>query len=198
MGMKVGILGSGMVGDSLKKGFEKHGHEVKQGSRKEFGEVSQWAEIVVLAVKGSAAESALELAGPENLKDKTVIDATNPIADTPPEDGVLTFFTDLNSSLMEKLQATAPDARFVKAFSSVGSGLMVNPDIGGTKPSMFICGDHPEAKKQVKDVLDQFGWETEDMGGVKAARAIEPLCMLWCIRGFKDGQWNHAFKLLKA
>jgi predicted dinucleotide-binding enzyme len=72
---------------------------------------------------------------------------------------------------------------------------MVNPPM--EKPSMFICGNNDEAKNAVKNILEQFGWETEDMGKAEAARAIEPLCMLWCIPGFLKGQWTHAFKLIK-
>jgi hypothetical protein len=75
---------------------------------------------------------------------------------------------------------------------------MVNPEFGGIKPTMFICGNNTEAKQQVTKILDLFGWETEDMGSAAAARAIEPLCMLWCIPGFTKNQWNHAFKLLKS
>ena len=73
----------------------------------------------------------------------------------------------------------------------------MNPDFGGMRPTMFICGNDAAAKATVTRILDQFGWETEDMGGVEAARAIEPLCMLWCIPGFIRNQWTHAFKLLK-
>jgi predicted dinucleotide-binding enzyme len=74
---------------------------------------------------------------------------------------------------------------------------MVNPDFGGIKPTMFICGNEANAKKEVSKILDKFGFEVEDMGGVEAARAIEPLCILWCIPGFLRNQWMHAFKLLK-
>jgi predicted dinucleotide-binding enzyme len=152
---------------------------------------------VVLAVKGTAAEGAVDLCAGA-LDDKTVIDATNPIADAPPANGVLSFFTGPNDSLMERLQKRAAKAHFVKAFSSVGNARMVNPDFGGAKPTMFICGNHGGAKEQVRAILTQFGWETEDMGGVESARAIEPLCMLWCIPGFLRNQWTHAFKLLKT
>ena len=65
-------------------------------------------------------------------------------------------------------------------------------------PTMFICGDGDAAKKKVTDILTTFGWETADMGKVEAARAIEPLCVLWCIDGFLKNDWMHAFKLLKA
>jgi predicted dinucleotide-binding enzyme len=212
---KVAVLGSGQVGQVLADGFLKHGHEVMRGSRdatklaawKEgagpkahagtFAEAAKWGEIVVLAVKGSAAESAVEQAGLGNVAGKTVIDATNPIADAPPTNGVLKFFTDLNESLMEKLQKKAPEAHFVKAFSCVGNALMVDPKMTGGPPTMFICGNDKGAKDEVKKVLTQFGWDTSDMGAVEAARAIEPLCMLWCIPGLTGGGWMHAFKLLK-
>ncbi len=195
--MKVGILGSGLVGDALSVGFGKYGYEVQQGSRDQFSAIADWADLVVLAVKGTAARSAIELARVENLEGKIVIDATNPIADEAPEDGVLRFFTDMNHSLMEELQATATGAHFVKAFSSVGNAFMVNPDFDGIKPTMFICGNEAAAKSTVTDILSQFGWDTEDMGTAKAARGIEPLCILWCIPGFKDNEWSHAFKLLR-
>jgi predicted dinucleotide-binding enzyme len=160
-------------------------------------DAASFGEILVLAVKGSAASEALRLSGKDNLKEKTIIDATNPIADLPPENGVLRFFTNLQQSLMEQLQAEYKEAHFVKAFNSVGNALMVNPDYHGIKPTMFICGNSQEAKKEVKEILDLFGFETEDMGAAEAARAIEPLCMLWCIPGMLHNQWNHAFKLLK-
>lgn len=152
----------------------------------------------MLAVKGTAAEAAIKSAGMENLKGKTVIDATNPIADAPPVNGVLKFFTSLDDSLMERLQRLAPEIHFVKAFSCAGSALMVNPDFSGVKPTMFICGNSDNAKNEVKTILDKFGWEVEDLGKVEAARAIEPLCILWCIPGFLENRWTHAFKLLKT
>ena len=100
---------------------------------------------------------------------KIVLDATNPIAESPPTNGVLAFFTGPNDSLMERLQRRAPKANFVKAFSCVGNALMVDPKLA-SKPSMFICGNDSAAKEQTRGLLDQFGWETEDMGSVEAAR----------------------------
>jgi hypothetical protein len=131
------------------------------------------------------------------LAGKLVIDTTNPIANAPPEGGVVRFFTGPNESLLERLQAKAPAAHFVKAFSCVGSAFMVDPDFGGIKPTMFICGNDAAAKTQTTALLVQIGWEVEDMGGAAAARAIEPLCMLWCIPGLLHDRWTHAFKLLK-
>jgi predicted dinucleotide-binding enzyme len=212
---KIAVLGSGQVGQVLADGFLKHGYDVMRGSREAtkleewrkgagprasvgtFAEAAKWGEAVVLAVKGTAAEAAIELAGIGNLAGKPVLDATNPIADLPPENGVLRFFTSLDESLMERLQKKAPDARFVKVWSCVGNAFMVNPDFGGTRPTMFICGNDEAAKAETAKILDQFGWETADMGAVTAARAIEPLCMLWCIPGLRGGSWTHAFKLLR-
>jgi 8-hydroxy-5-deazaflavin:NADPH oxidoreductase len=211
---KISVLGSGTVGEVLADGFLKHGYEVTRGTREPsklagwkekagpkakvatFAEAASYGDIVVLAVKGTAAASAVELAG-AGLGGKVVIDATNPIADAPPESGVVKFFTGPNDSLMEQLQKQAPAARFVKAFSCVGNAFMIDPDFGGQKPTMFICGNDAAAKADVTAVLTQFGWETEDMGVAAAARAIEPLCMLWCIPGIAHGRWSHAFKLLK-
>ncbi|MDZ4713001.1 MAG: NAD(P)-binding domain-containing protein [bacterium] len=212
MKKKIGILGSGQVAQALCKGFLKYGSEVMLGTRDitklnnftdsakvdSFDTTAKWADTIVLACKGTAAEEVLKLAGHENLRGKTIIDATNPISDTPPENGVLRYFTDVNESLMEKLQKVVPEGNFVKCFSCVGNAFMVDPKFSGGKPTMFICGNDEEAKDEVKDILDKFGWEFEDMGKVEAARAIEPLCILWCIPGFLNNQWMHAFKLLKS
>jgi 8-hydroxy-5-deazaflavin:NADPH oxidoreductase len=161
-----------------------------------FREAARFAELAVLATLGKAAENALELAGAENLEGKTVIDTTNPIDDAPPVDGVLRFTTGPNESLGEKVQAKIPKSNVVKAFNSVGNGRMINPHYDQGTPTMFLCGNSADAKKQVEDVIRQFGWEPFDCGGITAARALEPLCMLWCIPGFLRGQWNHAFKVL--
>ena len=212
---KVGILGSGDVGKSLAKGFLNHGYEVVIGSdhseklaefKKEnpklevatFEQASHSGDILVLCVKGTVAEEIIEKVK-RSLSEKTVIDTTNPIADAPPPlNGVLNFFTTLENSLMERLQKIAPDAHFVKAFNSIGSGFMVNPNFGnGMRPTMFICGNNDDAKKKTTEILEKFGFEVEDMGRVESARAIEPLCILWCIPGFLRNEWAHAFKLLK-
>jgi predicted dinucleotide-binding enzyme len=198
-----GVLGSGEVGQVLAAGLKRHDYDVRIGSRTPakladfsreagiptgtFAEVAGWGESVVLAVAGSAAADALKL----------VVDSTNPIADEPPEQGVLKYFTPANSSLMEQLQQAYPAVRFVKAFNSVGSARMVNPDFGGVRPTMFYCGDDAGAKAAVARLIEQFGWEPQDMGGAIAARAIEPLAILWCIPGFLQDSWTHAFHLLR-
>jgi 8-hydroxy-5-deazaflavin:NADPH oxidoreductase len=211
--MNVGILGSGVVAKALGAGFIRHGHGVMLGTR-DPAKLADWAqstgartgsvsdaaafgEIVVLAVKGSAAEDVVRVAG-KGLAGKVVIDTTNPIAPTPPVNGVLSYFTTLDQSLMERLQEAHPDVRFVKAFNSVGNARMVNPSYEDGQPTMFICGNDDAAKKVVTKVLDEFGWDVQDLGKAEAARAIEPLCMLWCIPGFLRNEWTHAYKVLHA
>jgi 8-hydroxy-5-deazaflavin:NADPH oxidoreductase len=212
---RMGVLGSGVVGRTLSEGFLKHGYEVMLGTRDPGkGDVPQWLQehpgakagtfretaifggMIVLAVAGKAVTDVVALAGPDHFADKIVIDTTNPIADAPPVDGVLQFSTGPNESLGEAVQALLPMAHVVKAFNSVGVARMVNPKFEQGTPTMFVCGNHDGAKRELSGILTQFGWEAYDCGGMRAARAIEPLCMLWCIRGFRDNQWGHAFKLL--
>ena len=210
---RYGVLGSGVVAQVLAKGLKTHGYDVRIGSREPeklaafrdetgistgtFAEVADGADVIVLAVKGSVAADALALAGAERLAGKVIVDTTNPIADGAPVDGVLPYFTGPNESLMERLQAAFPDARFVKAFNSVGNASMVNPTFAGGPATMFICGNDANAKRVVGAVLDAFGWQPLDMGTAAAARAIEPLCQLWCIPAFREGHSTHAFKVVE-
>jgi len=213
--MKIGVLGSGVVGQTLGSGFASQGHPVMMGTREtdadsvrkwlsntpkasagSFAEAARFGDIVVVSVLGKVVADVIRLAGPDSFKDKTVIDTTNPIADGPPVNGVLTYFTGPNESLGEKLQALLPAAHVVKAFNSVGSVRMVNPKFEQGTPTMFLCGDNDAAKQQTTEIIRQFGWEPFDCGGIIASRALEPLCMLWCIPGFQHNQWTHAFKVL--
>jgi predicted dinucleotide-binding enzyme len=214
--MKIGILGSGIVGQVLASGFLKHGHQAMLGTRDPkkpevqawlaanpggqagtFAGAAQYADFAVLATAGTAAENAVQLAGPENLAGKTLMDATNPIADAPAQQGVLSYLTGPNESLGERIQTRFPSVHVVKAFNSVGNGYMINPRFDEGTPTMFYCGNNPEAKAQVAGVIQQFGWDPYDCGGIVSARAIEPLCMLWCLPGFLRNEWTHAFKLLR-
>lgn len=214
--MKIGILGSGQVGQVLAKAFLNEGYEIMLGTRNtakeevvkwkianpkgqtgNFEETAKFGELLVLATGGLVTEDAIKLAGISNFSNKTVIDATNPIAAVAPDNGVLKFFTTLEDSLMERIQKLIPDAKVVKAFNSVGNAVMYKPKFTDGIPTMFICGNDEGAKKMVTGILTAFGYESEDLGKVEAARAIEPLCILWCIPGFIKNQWNHAFKLLR-
>ena len=213
--MKVGVLGSGNVGRVLGAGLLWHGNDVMLGTRDPGKpEVQQWlgenpgtlagtfeqaakfGEFLILTTLGRAVEQAIDLAGRSNFAGKTVMDTTNPIADAAPVQGVLQYTTGPNESLGEKIQALLPDAHVVKAFNSVGAARMVNPQYRQGPPTMFLCGDDAGAKSQVSAIARKLGWEPLDMGGIVAARALEPLCMLWCIPGFQRNQWTHAFKLL--
>lgn len=213
--MRIGVLGSGEVAQQLGRGLLGHGDEVMLGTRDtaklaewssdnpegrvgSFADAASFGEVVLLAVRGAVADQALAAAGADNLAGKVVIDTTNPIDDRPPEGGVLHYFTSLDRSLMEELQAGFPDARFVKAFNQVGNQHMIDPVFEGGPPTMFICGQDAEAKQVVAGLLERVGWEVEDLGGVEAARVIEPLCILWCIPGLLDGRWDHALKLVRT
>ena len=211
---KIGIIGSGKVGEVLGNGFLGHGYAVMRGSRDPaklapwraaaageasigtVAETAAYGEIIVLAVKGTGAEQAIREAGVANLAGKLVIDTTNPIVDAPPTNGALRYFTGANESLLQRLQAQAPQAKFVKAWNSVGNAVMVNPKLGAT-PSMFICGADAGAKQQASEILARFGYEAIDVGGVELGYAVEALCILWCSPGFLRNDWVHAFKYLR-
>jgi len=213
--MKVGVLGSGVVGLTLAAGFLKHGHQVFVGTRDPkaedvtswaaktpggqtgtFSEAAQFGELLVISVLARAVEDVIQLAGPQNFRGKTLIDTNNPTTAAPPVDGVLEYFTEQNHSLSEKIQQALPEAKVVKAFNSVGAVRMVNPHFEQGVPTMFICGNDAQAKAKVGEITRQFGWEPFDCGSIVAARALEPLCMLWCIPGFRSNSWTHAFKVL--
>jgi predicted dinucleotide-binding enzyme len=212
--MDIGIIGSGAVAQALAAGLSRKGHRVRLGTSSPgkladftaahpgvqagtMAEAARFGDLAILAVKGSAAVGvATELAA--DLAGRVVIDTGNPIADAAPEDGVLRWATGPNDSLLEQLQRAVPAARFVKAFNSVGSAHMIDPRFEGGPPTMFIAGNDEAARGQVAALLRAVGWDVADMGRATAARAIEPLCMLWCIPGFVRNDWAHAFRLLRS
>jgi predicted dinucleotide-binding enzyme len=213
--MRIGILGSGGVGRALGGGFAAAGHEVKIGSRDphkpevvdwvrqtgaaassgSFADTAAFAEVAVLATLWSGTESALDLAGAANLAGKVVIDVVNPLVFLPGQPPALALgHTD---SAGEQIQRWLPAARVVKAFNTVGSAHMVHPDFPGGPPDMFICGNDEAAKRTVADLCAQLGWPTIDLGGIEAARLLEPMCIVWVLHGIRSGSFNHAFKLLR-
>lgn len=215
--MKIGIIGTGIVGRTLAKGFLSLGHDVMLGTRNiakdevkkflsendrslagSFADAAKFGDLIVLTVAGRIAKDAIEMTDKKDFRGKTVIDTTNPISQEPAVNGVMKFFTAANDSLGEHIQSWLPEAHVVKCFNSVGSAFMTNGrQFGDSIPTMFICGNNADAKKQVTEFLNAFHWETLDCGMIEASRAIEPLCMLWCIPGFLQNQWAHAFKLLR-
>jgi predicted dinucleotide-binding enzyme len=208
--MKIAILGSGNVGQSLARGLKGLGHDISVGSREgnklaafakevgvregTFAAVVEGADVVVVAVQGGAAEALVSsLAGA--LAGKVVLDTTNPISGEP-KDGVVPYFTAANDSLLQRLQKAAPKAHLVKCWNSVGAHMMVKPPVKGT-PAMFICGDSAEAKATTKKLLAECGWATEDVGGSASGHAVEALCQLWCAQGFLQNDWAHAFAMVR-
>jgi predicted dinucleotide-binding enzyme len=213
--MKVGIFGTGDVGRSLARGFLTLGHEVMLGSRERnnekaakwmkesgaqastgtFADAAEFGEIVVLATLGTANVEALNAAGPDRLAGKIVIDATNPLghaAGGPPSLAITG-----NDSGGEQVQRTVPKALVVKAFNIVGNAHMFRPDFPGGPPDMFFCGNDDGAKKRVAKLLQDFGWNPADIGGIESSRYLEAMCMVWVYYAIKQGGWNHAFKMLR-
>ena len=213
--MKIGILGTGDVGQALAIGFTNLGHDVKMGSRDPnqekvkawvnkagakasagtFAEAAAFSELAVLCTIWTGAENAIQLAGPNNLTGKVVIDTTNPLdfsEGIPPKLAV--GHTD---SAGEHVQCWLPNSRVVKAFNIVGSAHMFKPEFPGGPPDMFICGNDEQAKETVTDLLKAFGWSVIDIGGIECARYLEPLAMVWIRHFFRINSVNHAFKLLR-
>jgi hypothetical protein len=195
--MKVGILGTGQVGQALAKGFTKHGHEVKLGhrdSKAPYADAAKFGEIVLLCTPWDGTENAITLADPKNLAGKVVIDVTNPLKfapNAPP--GLALGFDDSGG---EQVQRWLPQSRVVKAFNIGGNTLMVDPKLPGGPPDMFIAGNDAAAKHTVTKICQEFGWDVMDIGGIEGSRLLEPLAMLWIVVGFKLNRWEQAWKLL--
>jgi hypothetical protein len=213
--MKIGILGSGDVGQVLGAGFARLGHEVKLGSRNpnqekikawvektkhgvsagSFAEAAAFGEIAVLATNWAGTENAIRLADPRNLAGKVVIDATNPLDFS--VGGAPELAVGHTTSAGEEVQCWLPESQVVKAFNTVGNPHMVNPQFPGGPPDMFICGNDGKAKQIVTDLLRVFGWSVVDIGGIEGSRYLEPLAMVWILHFTQTKSGNHAFKLLR-
>jgi 8-hydroxy-5-deazaflavin:NADPH oxidoreductase len=201
--MRIGVLGSGEVGRALARGYLRHGHDVRIGTRQErvdelpvgpAHEVAVEAELVVLAVRGASAVDVVSpLAGV--LEGKVLVDLTNPLDFT---SGAPQLFVGTTDSLGEQVQRAAPGARVVKAYNTVGNPLMVDPDLPGGPPTMFVAGNDAEAKAKVGDLLRDTGWDVADLGGIESSRWLEAMCMAWVAYGSTSGTWGHAFRLLRA
>ncbi len=212
--MNIGIIGTGVVGQTLGVGLTGLGHQVMLGSREphsqkiqewlgqagsqaragEFSEAASFGELVIVATLWDGTENALKLAGAENLAGKVVIDTTNPLKFGENGPDLTIGFTD---SAGESVQRWLPQARVVKAFNIVPAAMMIKADLLGETPDMFICGNDAEAKQTVTSLLKDFGWPTIDMGNIEEARLIEPLGMLWIKHFFRTKNGQHAFKLVR-
>jgi predicted dinucleotide-binding enzyme len=213
--MKVGILGSGEVAQSLANGFLALGHEVMLGSRKSgnpaasqwtkaagpkgkagtFEQAADFGELTVLATLGTATPHAIEMAGPRHFDGKLVWDVTNPLdfsQGMPPK-----LVGGLGSSAGETHQRTLPKAKIVKVFNTVGNALFFRPKLqAGLRGDMFLCGDDADAKKRTADLVREFGWEPLDIGGIEASHYVEATAMVWIWNAMKNNNWNRAFKLV--
>ncbi|MBI4020757.1 MAG: NAD(P)-binding domain-containing protein [Candidatus Aenigmarchaeota archaeon] len=212
--MKVGILGSGAVGQSLAAGFLQAGHAVMIGTRDagklagwvqqagsrasagSFAEAAAFGNLLVLCCKGSAAEDVLLLAGNDHFVGKVVIDVTNPLLfqkeGLPP-----TLAVGYPASLGAKVQQLLPESQVVKAFNTVPAPYMANPRLQEGTPDLFIAGNDDQAKTTVRDLAAGWGWTVHDLGGIDQAYLLEALAMLWIRYGFLNNHWTHAFKLLQ-
>jgi 8-hydroxy-5-deazaflavin:NADPH oxidoreductase len=212
--MKVGILGSGIVGQQLGTGFLRTGNSVKIGTRDgaklnewlslaganasvgSFNEAAVFGEIIILATNWMGTGSAVNLAGKEHFSGKIVIDVTNPLdfsKGAPPS-----LASVPNSSAGETIQSWLPDSKVVKAFNTISAYIMINPNLEEGNPDLVIAGNNIDAKNTVTDIAKSFGWlSVIDMGDISQAYLLEALAMLWISYGFKYNHWTHAFKLLK-
>ena len=206
--MKIGVLGTGMVGNALATKLVELGHEVTMGARESgndralhwagqagehgsqssFHGAARFGEIVINATSGTASIEALEMAGADELAGKILIDVANPIADGPGSPPQLEYCND--DSLGERIQAHFPNARVVKALNTVNASVMTDPGSLAEPTSVFVCGGDDEAKATVADLLESFGWERDqivDLGGIESARGTEMYLAFWLRAMFAVG-----------
>ncbi|MEJ0073772.1 MAG: NAD(P)-binding domain-containing protein [Candidatus Saccharibacteria bacterium] len=208
--MKIGILGSGNVGQVLAKGFLAEGHEVflatrDTGSEKadmlrtniegayvcSFADAAKQCELAVLCTPWVTAADALKSADAVvNLHGKVLIDANNVVD----RSGEVPVYGMPEGSAAQEIQRWLPETKVVKAFNTVGANMMYKPQLSAT-PTMFIAGDDEDAKKQVSDIITSFGWEPLDNGPLVASRELEAMVVIWLRNAAINGR-DHAFKML--
>lgn len=187
--MKIGILGTGMVGQTLAAGFAKAGNTVVMGTRDPVGKKAPDgvdlvttaqacdADLVINALNGSAALGVLTALG-EHLSTKILLDLTNPLDFShgfPP-----TLFTEQTDSLAEQIQRALPATRVVKSLNTLNCELMLSPGSLSGPSAVFVSGDDAIAKQFVTDLLTSFGWEQIiDLGGIESARGAEMMMPMW-------------------
>ena len=195
--MKIGVLGTGMVGTTLASKLVALGHEVKLGARDAanpkasawaskagkgaspgtFADAAKFGEIVFHCSLGTTALDALRAAGKENLKGKVLVDVSNPLEFA---GGAARLTTPPGVSLGEQVQKEFPEANVVKALNTVNANIMVAPDRVGGESDLFIAGNDAGAKEKVTALLRDFGWKRiHDLGGIAAARGTEAYLLFW-------------------
>jgi len=213
--MKVGILGSGIVGQQLGLGFIRLGNEVMIGTRDKsklndwqkvagekgsvgsFEDAAKFGDVNVLSTFWAGTENAIMIAGAENFSGKVIIDTTNPLdfSNGPPPK----FDASVGNSAGEQVQKWMPGAKVVKAFNTIGAHIMIHPEReSGEDPDLLIAGNYDDAKKSVTALAKQLGWKSViDIGDISQSFFLEAFAHLWIIYGFKFNNWTHAFKLIK-
>lgn len=209
----IAILGTGVVGIALARGFAARGDRVVFGTRDasaehakaataavpgttaaSHAEAARMADMAVIALPWSAIPTALTPGLSRALAGKVVIDASNPLDFSGGKPALAIGHT---NSAGETVQGLLPDARVVKAFNIITAGHMVRPQFADGQPDMFIAGNDPQAKADVGAVLRDFGWRGAiDLGGIEQSRLLEPLAMVWITYGFTHQHWTHGFSLL--
>ncbi len=198
--MRIGVLGTGVVGRTLASALLRGGHEVRLGSRTSgneaavawadnvggpasegtFAEAAGFGELVINATAGAASLAALEMAGAEQLAGKVLIDVANPLDTSRGMPPTLTVCND--DSLAEQIQRALPDVKVVKALNTVTAAVMVEPSLVKGTHTIFVAGDHAPAKAQVSELLQELGWPAAgilDLGDITAARGMEMYLPLW-------------------
>jgi predicted dinucleotide-binding enzyme len=198
--MRVGVLGTGMVGNAIATKLVQLGHEVTMGSRTAdnekaaewvassgpgasqgtFADAAAHGQLVVNCTAGAGSLEALAAAGADNLAGKVLVDVSNPLdysQGMPPS--LFVFGTD---SLAEQIQRAYPGARVVKTLNTVNCEVMVDPGKVPGEHDVFVCGNDEQAKAAVVELLGSFGWPAEhirDLGDISAARGTEAYLLLW-------------------
>lgn len=213
--MKIAIIGSGDVGQTLAKGLVAVGHKVMIGTRDtskkdlkwtkkhkdklqigSFAEAADFGDIAILAVAWHATENVLAIIRPE-LSGKIVIDVTNPLVF--PDDGAPQLAVGHNMSAGEIVQQTLSDSHIVKTLNTINYRNMINPSFKKGVPVMFMCGNNQSAKAHIGDLLAELGWiNIQDVGDIEKSRLLEPLCLLWIEYGVINNTWDHAFSVIES
>jgi 8-hydroxy-5-deazaflavin:NADPH oxidoreductase len=183
--MRIGILGTGMVGRAFVGRLAELGHDVRVGSRTAgddrvpFAEAAAHGELLFNCTAGRASLDALAAAGEDNLAGKVLIDVSNPLDFS---GGGPALFVANTDSLGERIQRAFPRARVVKALNTVNCDVMVDPASIPGDHVVFMCGDDEDAKRQATSLLGELAWPAErviDLGDISNARGPEMYVMLW-------------------
>ena len=184
--MKIGVLGTGVVGTTIATKLRELGHDVLIGSRSAgddavpFAEAAAHGELVFNCTAGVASLEALQAAGDENLNGKILVDVANPLDFSQGMPPTLTVCND--DSLGEQIQRAFPEAKVVKALNTMNAQVMVEPDRVPGEHDVFMCGNDDGAKTEVSELLQGFGWPADrilDLGDITAARGQEMYLPLW-------------------